>query len=142
MGAAKMRGADVDAWLAGERLLPRGFMCLAVKATFNQRWRTFMLLDTMAHSENRSDCPHCPNAVLCGEVTIVRQFYRFGAVLTAGERLDHGRSATVVIMDTATIRGLKRNPMRIGDNVLVGHELSHWLRGRGQRFSRHRSDSV
>jgi hypothetical protein len=25
-----------------------------------------------------------------------------------------------VIMDTATIRGLKRNPMRIGDNVLVG----------------------
>jgi carbonic anhydrase/acetyltransferase-like protein (isoleucine patch superfamily) len=43
----------------------------------------------------------------------------FGAVLTA-ESGPITVGSNCVIMDTATVRGLKRNPVRIGDNVLVG----------------------
>jgi carbonic anhydrase/acetyltransferase-like protein (isoleucine patch superfamily) len=61
-----------------------------------------------------------PNAVLCGEVTIgANSSIGFGAVLTA-ESGPITVGSNCVIMDTATIRGLKRNPVRIGDNVLVG----------------------
>jgi len=61
-----------------------------------------------------------PNAVLCGEVTIGPNCsIGFGAVLTA----ESGRiaiGANCIIMDTAVIRGVRGNPVRIGDNVLVG----------------------
>jgi carbonic anhydrase/acetyltransferase-like protein (isoleucine patch superfamily) len=61
-----------------------------------------------------------PNAVVCGKVTIgASSSIGFGAVLTA-ESGPITVGSNCVIMDTATIRGLKRNPVRIGDNVLVG----------------------
>ncbi len=61
-----------------------------------------------------------PNAVICGDVTVgTNSSIGFGAVLTAESGpITVGRNC--VIMDTATIRGSKRNPVRIGDNVLVG----------------------
>ena len=61
-----------------------------------------------------------PTAVLCGDVTIgANSSMGFGAVLTA-ESGPIEIGANCVIMDTAVIRGLKRNPVRLGDNVLVG----------------------
>src|SRR5215467_6897961 len=61
-----------------------------------------------------------PTAVVCGDVTIgPNSSIGFGAVLTA-ESGPIEIGANCVIMDTAVIRGLNRNPVRIGDNVLVG----------------------
>jgi carbonic anhydrase/acetyltransferase-like protein (isoleucine patch superfamily) len=61
-----------------------------------------------------------PNAVLCGQVTIgANSSIGFGAVLSA-ESGPITVGSNCVIMDTATVRGLKRNPVRIGNNVLVG----------------------
>lgn len=61
-----------------------------------------------------------PNAVICGDVTIGPNCsIGFGVVLVAESgpvRL--GRN--VVVMDTAVIRGVKRDPVEIGDNVLIG----------------------
>jgi len=61
-----------------------------------------------------------PNAVICGDVTIgPNTSIGFGAVITA----ESGRiaiGANCVIMDTAVIRGVRANPVEIGDNVLVG----------------------
>ena len=61
-----------------------------------------------------------PTAVLCGDVTVgPNASAGFGAVLTA----ESGRvsvGANSVVMDTAVIRGVRRNPVAIGDNVLVG----------------------
>jgi carbonic anhydrase/acetyltransferase-like protein (isoleucine patch superfamily) len=61
-----------------------------------------------------------PNAVLCGDVTIGPNCsIGFGAVLTAESgAIEIG--ANCIIMDTAVIRGVRGNPVRIGDNVLVG----------------------
>lgn len=61
-----------------------------------------------------------PNAVICGEVTIgANCSVGFGAVLTAESgAIVVGRDC--VIMDTAVIRGVKDNPVSIGDNVLIG----------------------
>jgi carbonic anhydrase/acetyltransferase-like protein (isoleucine patch superfamily) len=61
-----------------------------------------------------------PNAVLCGEVTVGPNCsIGFGAVLSA-ESGPITVGANCVIMDTAVIRGVRRNPVTIGDNVLVG----------------------
>ena len=61
-----------------------------------------------------------PNAVVCGDVTIgANCSVGFGAVLTA-ESGPIAIGTNCVIMDTAVIRGVRRNPVRIGDNVLVG----------------------
>lgn len=61
-----------------------------------------------------------PNAAICGDVTIGPNCsIGFGAVLTA-ESGSIAVGAHCVIMDTAVIRGVRGNPVRIGDNVLVG----------------------
>ncbi len=61
-----------------------------------------------------------PNAVICGGVTVgANTSIGFGAVLTA-ESGPIVIGADCVIMDTAVIRGTRRNPVAIGDNVLVG----------------------
>src|SRR5260221_3083384 len=75
-----------------------GFMCLAVKPRSRQRWRTFMLLEHNGATPKIDPTARiAPNAVLCGEVTIVaNSSIAFGAVLTAesgsitvGEQLCH-----------------------------------------------------
>ena len=64
-----------------------------------------------------------PNAVLCGDVTIgPNGSVGFGAVLTA-ESGPIAIGANCVIMDTAVIRGVRGNPVRIGNNVLVVVEV-------------------
>ena len=61
-----------------------------------------------------------PNAVLCGDVHVgagVRIL--FGAVLTAEDgRVDVGDRT--VVMENALVRGRRRTPARLGDDVLVG----------------------
>lgn len=61
-----------------------------------------------------------PNAMICGDVTIGENCsIGFGAVLTAESGpITLGRNC--VVMDTAVLRGLRRNPLSIGNNVLVG----------------------
>jgi len=61
-----------------------------------------------------------PNAVVCGEVTIGPNCsIGFGAVITA-ESGPVTIGANCVIMDTAVIRGVRKDPVVIGDNVMVG----------------------
>lgn len=61
-----------------------------------------------------------PNAVLCGEVTVGPNCsIGFGAVLSA-ESGPITIGANCVVMDTAVVRGVRNNPVAIGDNVLVG----------------------
>ncbi len=61
-----------------------------------------------------------PNAVICGDVTIgANSSVGFGAVITA----ESGKvtiGANCVVMDTAVIRGVRNDPVTIGDNVLIG----------------------
>jgi carbonic anhydrase/acetyltransferase-like protein (isoleucine patch superfamily) len=65
-------------------------------------------------------CRIAPNAVVCGDVTIGPNCsIGFGAVLTA-ESGSITIGANCVIMDTAVIRGARHNPVRLGDNILVG----------------------
>ena len=61
-----------------------------------------------------------PNATLCGDVTVGENVrVMFGAVLTAeGGSVDVG--ANCVVMENAVVRGTKRHPTSIGDNVVVG----------------------
>jgi carbonic anhydrase/acetyltransferase-like protein (isoleucine patch superfamily) len=61
-----------------------------------------------------------PNATICGEVTIGEDCrILFGAVLTAeGGPVVLGNRC--VVMETAVIRGSRRHPVRLGNNVLVG----------------------
>ena len=61
-----------------------------------------------------------PNAVICGDVTIGPNCsVGFGAVVTAESgKVTIGENC--VIMDTAVIRGVRSDPVVIGDNVLVG----------------------
>jgi carbonic anhydrase/acetyltransferase-like protein (isoleucine patch superfamily) len=61
-----------------------------------------------------------PNATVCGEVSIGPNVsIGFGAVVTA-ESGPVTIGANCVIMDTAVLRGVRNNPLVIGDNVLVG----------------------
>lgn len=61
-----------------------------------------------------------PSAILCGEVKVGPNCsIGFGAVLTA-ESGPITIGANCVIMDTAVIRGVRGNPVFVGDNVLVG----------------------
>ena len=61
-----------------------------------------------------------PNAVLCGDVHIgANSSIGFGAVLTA-ESGPIAIGANCVVMDTAVIRGTRRHPVEVGDNVLIG----------------------
>jgi carbonic anhydrase/acetyltransferase-like protein (isoleucine patch superfamily) len=61
-----------------------------------------------------------PTAVLCGDVTVGDgSSVGFGAVLTA-ETGPIVVGTHCVIMDTAVLRGVKRNPLAVGDNVLIG----------------------
>lgn len=61
-----------------------------------------------------------PNAVLCGDVHIgAGARILFGAVLTAEDgRVDIGDRT--VVMENALVRGRRRTPARLGDDVLVG----------------------
>jgi carbonic anhydrase/acetyltransferase-like protein (isoleucine patch superfamily) len=61
-----------------------------------------------------------PNAVLCGDVQVgAGARILFGAVLTAEDgRVDVGERT--VIMEHALVRGRRRTPARLGDDVLVG----------------------
>jgi carbonic anhydrase/acetyltransferase-like protein (isoleucine patch superfamily) len=61
-----------------------------------------------------------PNAVICGDVTIgANCSIGFGVVRTA-------ESGAIVIgencvaMDTAVLRGVRNNPLKLGNNVLIG----------------------
>ncbi|WP_425405575.1 gamma carbonic anhydrase family protein [Hwanghaeella sp.] len=61
-----------------------------------------------------------PNATVCGDVAIgANTSIGFGAVLTA-ESGPIVVGANCVVMDTAVLRGVRGNPLTIGDNVLVG----------------------
>jgi carbonic anhydrase/acetyltransferase-like protein (isoleucine patch superfamily) len=61
-----------------------------------------------------------PNATLCGDVTVGPNCsIGFGAVLAA-ESGPVVLGANCVVMDTAVVRGVRGNPARLGDNVLVG----------------------
>lgn len=61
-----------------------------------------------------------PNAIVCGDVTIgANSSIGFGAVLTAESGpIQIGENC--VVMDTAVLRGVRRSPLTLGDNVLVG----------------------
>ena len=61
-----------------------------------------------------------PNAVVCGDVAIGENCsIGFGAVLTAESgAIAIGRNC--VVMDTAVLRGVHRNPLTLGNNILVG----------------------
>ena len=61
-----------------------------------------------------------PNATICGEVSIgANTSIGFGAVVSA-ESGAVSIGANCVVMDTAVLRGVRGNPLTIGDNVLVG----------------------
>lgn len=61
-----------------------------------------------------------PNATICGDVTIgANTSVGFGAVIVA-ESGPVGIGRDCVIMDTAVIRGVRGNPVSIGDHVMVG----------------------
>jgi carbonic anhydrase/acetyltransferase-like protein (isoleucine patch superfamily) len=61
-----------------------------------------------------------PNATVCGEVSIgANTSIGFGAVVTA-ESGAITIGANCVVMDTAVLRGVRGNPLTVGDNVLVG----------------------
>lgn len=61
-----------------------------------------------------------PNAMLCGDVTVGPNCsIGFGAVLIA-ESGPVRLGANCVVMDTAVLRGIRGNPLLLGDNVLVG----------------------
>lgn len=61
-----------------------------------------------------------PSAILCGEVTVGPNCsIGFGAVLSA-ESGPITIGANCVVMDTAVVRGVRRHPVALGDNVLVG----------------------
>lgn len=65
-----------------------------------------------------------PNALVCGDVTIgANCSIGFGAVLTA-ESGPIRIGANCVVMDTVVLRSLKRHPLVIGENVLVGPRAS------------------
>src|SRR5918998_3523681 len=61
-----------------------------------------------------------PNAVVCGDVRVgAGARILFGAVLTAEDgRVEVG--ARTVVMENALVRGRRRTPARLGDDVLVG----------------------
>jgi carbonic anhydrase/acetyltransferase-like protein (isoleucine patch superfamily) len=61
-----------------------------------------------------------PNAVICGDVTIgANCSIGFSAVLTAESgAIIVGENC--VVMDTAVLRGVRNNPLKLGDNVLIG----------------------
>lgn len=61
-----------------------------------------------------------PNAVVCGDVQIgANTSIGFGAVLTAESGpIVIGRNC--VVMDTAVLRGVRKAPLHIGSNVLIG----------------------
>src|SRR5262249_29914967 len=85
-------------------------------------WEDTSMLYTHEHKQPRIDPASriAPNATVCGDVTIGPNCsIGFGAVLTA-ESGPIAIGANCVIMDTAVIRGVRGNPVRIGDNVLVG----------------------
>lgn len=61
-----------------------------------------------------------PNATVCGDVVIgANCSIGFGAVVVA-ESGPVRIGANCVVMDTAVLRGVRGNPLVIGDNVLVG----------------------
>lgn len=61
-----------------------------------------------------------PNAVIAGDVSIgAGTSILFGAVITA-ESGPVVIGANCVVMENAVLRGVKRHPLTIGDNVLIG----------------------
>ena len=78
----------------------------------------------LEHRGRRPNVHHtayvAPNAVLCGDVTVGEgSRVMFGVVLTAeGGPVEIG--ANCVVMENAVVRGTRRHPARVGDNVVVG----------------------
>ncbi len=61
-----------------------------------------------------------PNAVICGDVTIGRDTrVLYGAVITA-ETGPVTIGESCIIMEQAVIRGVSRQPARLGNHILVG----------------------
>lgn len=67
-----------------------------------------------------ADTRIAPTAVVSGDVSVGHNCsIGFGAVLTAESGAIHiGNNC--VVMDGAILRGIRGNPLRIGDNVLIG----------------------
>jgi carbonic anhydrase/acetyltransferase-like protein (isoleucine patch superfamily) len=61
-----------------------------------------------------------PTAVVCGDVHVGPHCrVLFGAILTAeGGRVELGEQC--IVMENAVLRGTRRDPLRLGDHVLVG----------------------
>ncbi len=80
-----------------------------------------MLLE---HRGRRPNVHHtayvAPNAVLCGDVTVGEgSRVMFGVVLTAeGGPVEIGENC--IVMENAVVRGTRRHPAKLGDNVVVG----------------------
>jgi carbonic anhydrase/acetyltransferase-like protein (isoleucine patch superfamily) len=78
----------------------------------------------LEHRGRRPNVHHtayvAPNAVLCGDVTVGKgSRVMFGVVLTAeGGPVEIGENC--VVMENAVVRGTRRHPARVGDNVVVG----------------------
>src|SRR5688572_10276064 len=80
-----------------------------------------------------------PSAVLCGAVTLgERARVLHGAVLTA-EDGEIWIGEDVVIMENALVRGRSRNPVSVGNAVLISPQRS---RGRGRGLHRDRGIAV
>ena len=80
-----------------------------------------MRLDHLGHRPRiHSSARLAPSAVICGDVTVGPNCsIGFGAVLTA-ESGPIIVGENCVVMDTAVLRGVRRNPLTIGNKVLVG----------------------
>lgn len=80
-----------------------------------------MLLDHQGKQPHIHESTYiAPTATVCGDVTIGENCrILFGAVIVAeGGVVEIGRQC--VIMENAVIRGTRRHPVQIGDQVLVG----------------------
>ena len=78
-----------------------------------------------------------PNATICGEVLIGADIsIGFGAVVSAESGAVH-IGANCVVMDTAVLRGVRGNPLTIGDSVLVGPRATRGAPGGPARRGAH-----
>jgi carbonic anhydrase/acetyltransferase-like protein (isoleucine patch superfamily) len=78
----------------------------------------------LSHDDRRpvvhEDAYVAPTAVVCGDVTLgPNTRVLFGAVVTAESGpVTVGESC--VVMEQAVLRGVRRNPLRVGDHCLIG----------------------
>lgn len=84
-----------------------------------------MLLSHEGHSPVVDETAYvAPNAVVCGDVTLgPHASVLFGAVITA-ESGPVSIGASCIVMEQAVVRGVRRNPVRVGDRCLIGPHAS------------------